>query len=181
MKNINFQDKKALIRVDFNVPLNKAYEITDDTRIQAALPTIKHVLANGGAVILMSHLGRPQKKKNEDGSINVAKFTLRHLVAYLSELLSVQVQFADNCIGDSATTKAAALKAGEVLLLENTRFHKGEATGDEAMAEKLANLADIYINDAFGTAHRAHASTTTTANYFDAAHKSFGFLMDKEG
>ncbi len=180
MKNLNFKDKKVLIRVDFNVPLNKAYQIMDDTRIVAALPTIEHVLAEGAAVILMSHLGRPQKKKNEDGSINVGKFTLRHLVEYLSEVLSVTVHFADDCIGASAAEKAKQLNPGEILLLENTRFHKGESKGDEAMAEKLASLADIYINDAFGTAHRAHASTTTTAKFFDANHKSFGFLMEKE-
>lgn len=180
MKPINFKGKKALIRVDFNVPLNSEYQITDDTRIQAALPTIQHILKEGGAVILMSHLGRPQKKLKADGRINVEKFTLRHIVNYLSDLLGVAVQFADDCIGASAQTLATDLKAGEVLLLENTRFHKGEKKGDATFAKALADLGDVYINDAFGSAHRAHASTTTVAQYFDAANRSFGFLMEKE-
>jgi phosphoglycerate kinase len=177
---MNFQNKKVLIRVDFNVPLNSNYEITDDTRIQAALPTISKVLENGNAVILMSHLGRPLKKLNEDGSINVEKFTLKHLVNYLSKVLNREVKFANDCGGKESQTLANNLKAGEVLLLENTRFNKGEKKGDEIFAKSLANLADAFINDAFGTAHRAHASTTTVAQFFDANHKSFGLLMDKE-
>jgi phosphoglycerate kinase len=180
MKNIDFKGKKALVRVDFNVPLDKDYNIGDDTRIQAALPTIQYILDNGGAVILMSHLGRPLKKLNEDGSVNVAKFTLKHVVARLSESLNLPVQFVEETVGSVATAAAAALKAGEVLVLENTRFQKEEAKGDEAFAKQLAALGDIYINDAFGTAHRAHASTTTVAQFFDADSKSFGFLLSKE-
>lgn len=177
---LNFKDKKALIRVDFNVPLDKQYNITDDTRIREALPTIQHILAEGGAVILMSHLGRPLDKLNADGSINREKFTLKHLVKYLKKKLKTKVHFADDCIGKIPAKKAAALKAGEVLLLENTRFHPEEEKGDAEFAKKLASLGDIYVNDAFGTAHRAHASTAVIAQYFDKDHKTFGFLMERE-
>jgi phosphoglycerate kinase len=180
MKNISFLNKKALIRVDFNVPLNKNYEITDDTRIQAALPTIQYILDEGGAVILMSHLGRPLKKLKEDGSIDVEKFTLNHLTPYLSKVLNRNVLFASDCGGEVSQELAANLAAGDVLLLENTRFNKGESKGDEVFAKSLADLADVYINDAFGTAHRAHASTTTVAQFFAPENKGFGFLMDKE-
>lgn len=175
-----FKDKKALIRVDFNVPLDKEYNITDDTRIREALPTIRHILDEGGSVILMSHLGRPLEKKNPDGTINVAKFTLQHLVKYLGKKLKAKIQFADDCVGKMAVKKAAALKPGAVLLLENTRFHPEEEAGDAVFAQKLAALGDIYVNDAFGTAHRAHASTTTVAQYFDKNHKTFGLLMERE-
>lgn len=178
--NLDFNNKKALVRVDFNVPLDANFNITDDTRIQAALPTIKHILENGGAVILMSHLGRPQKKLMADGSINVEAFTLKHLVSYLSDLLKTKVLFSSETVGAEATRLASELKSGEVLLLENTRFQKEESTGDAAFAEKLAALGDLYVNDAFGTAHRAHASTTTVAQFFKSAEKSFGFLMKKE-
>ena len=177
---LNFKDKKALIRVEFNLPLDKQYNITDDTRIREALPTIQHILAEGGAVILMSHLGRPLDKLNADGSINREKFTLNHLVKYLKKKLKTKVHFADDCIGKVATKKAAALKPGEVLLLENTRFHPEEEKGDAEFAKKLASLGDIYVNDAFGTAHRAHASTAVIAQYFDKDHKTFGFLMERE-
>lgn len=177
---IDFNHKKALVRVDFNVPLDKAYKITDDTRIREALPTIQHILAQGGSVILMSHLGRPLQKLNADGSINREKFTLQHLVKHLRKKLKTKVHFADDCIGKSAVKKAAALKPGEVLLLENTRFYPEEEMGDPGFAQKLAALADVYVNDAFGTAHRAHASTTIVANYFDARHKCFGMLMERE-
>jgi len=162
------------------VPLDKQYHITDDTRIREALPTIRHILDAGGSVILMSHLGRPLEKPNADGSINREKFTLRHLVGYLEKALGTNVHFADDCVGDSARELAAGLKAGEVLLLENTRFHKEEEKGDADFAKKLASLADVYINDAFGTAHRAHASTTVVAQYFPKGAKSFGFLMERE-
>lgn len=178
--DLDFNKQKVLIRVDFNVPLNNEFEITDDTRIQAALPTIKKVLNDGGAVILMSHLGRPQKKKKADGSINVEKFTLKHVVQHLSNELGAEVYFCPETVGGRATRMAAALRPGEVLVLENTRFNEGEGAGDPAFAVQLADLADIYINDAFGTAHRAHASTTTVARYFDASHKSFGYLMQNE-
>ncbi len=177
---INFKGKKALIRVDFNVPLDKEYRITDDTRIREALPTIQHILQEGGAAILMSHLGRPLEKRNADGSINREKFTLEHLVRHLRKKLKTRVHFADDCIGKSAVKKAAALKPGEVLLLENTRFYAEEEAGDPAFAQKLAALGDVYVNDAFGTAHRAHASTTVVANSFDKNHKCFGFLMERE-
>ncbi len=178
--NINFKGKKALVRVDFNVPLDKAYNITDDTRIREAVPTIRQILDQGGSAILMSHLGRPLEKKNADGSINREKFTLKHLVKHLRKKLKAKVHFAEDCVGKPAEKKAAALKPGEVLLLENTRFHPEEETGDEAFAKKLASLGDVYVNDAFGTAHRAHASTTIVAHYFDKNHKTFGLLMDRE-
>lgn len=179
--NLNFQNKRVLVRVDFNVPLEKGtFRITDDTRMRAALPTLRAILDGGGALILMSHFDRPLKKLKEDGTIDVQRFTLRHLIARLSALLGCPIQFAENCIGEEATQKAMALKSGEVLLLENTRFHKGEEKGEEAMAKQLASLGDIYVNDAFGTAHRAHASTTTIAKFFDKDHKTFGFLMKAE-
>ncbi len=178
--DLNFKDKKALVRVDFNVPLDASYKITDDTRIRAALPTIKHILKSGGAVILMSHLGRPQKKLKEDGSINVEKFTLQHVVKHLGKLLRKKVKFCPETVGKEATKMAKELQAGEVLILENTRFQKEESAGDEAFAKKLSRLAQLYVNDAFGTAHRAHASTTTVATFFKANAKCFGFLMQKE-
>ncbi len=175
-----FKGKKTLVRVDFNVPLDKQFNITDDTRIREALPTIRHILHEGGAVILMSHFGRPLAKRNEDGSINVAKFTLRHLVPHIAALLGTPVQFAENCIGAETATAAQALQPGQVLLLENTRFHPEEEKGDPAFAEQLAALADLFVNDAFGAAHRAHASTTIVASSFPKGQKSFGFLMEKE-
>ncbi|MGZ3758001.1 MAG: phosphoglycerate kinase [Mucilaginibacter sp.] len=169
---VNFLGKRALIRVDFNVPLDEDYNITDDNRMTAALPTIKKILNDGGEVILMSHLGRPK-----DGPTN--KYSLKHIVAHLSDLLGQQVQFADDCIGAEAVEKAAKLSKGEVLLLENLRFYKEEEKGDVAFAEKLAKLGDVYVNDAFGTAHRAHASTAVIAQFFPDA-KYFGYLMAGE-
>ena len=177
---IDYKGKKALIRVDFNVPLDAKYKITDDTRMQKALPTMKHILEEGGALIVMSHLGRPMKKKNEDGSINVEKFTLQHLVGHLTDLLGVMVHFCPETVGAKATEMAANLEMGEVLLLENTRFNEGETKGDADFAEKMAALGDVYVNDAFGTAHRAHASTTTVAGFFASENKEFGMLMDAE-
>ncbi len=170
--NLNFSGKKALIRVDFNVPLDKDFNITDDNRIQGALPTIKKILADGGSVILMSHLGRPKEGPTE-------KYSLKHIVKHLSDVLGKEVQFADDAIGAQAVEKAAALKDGEVLLLENLRFYKEEEKGDEAFAEKLSKLGDVYVNDAFGTAHRAHASTAIIAKFFPDA-KYFGYLMAGE-
>ncbi len=167
----NFSGKKAIIRVDFNVPLNDKFEITDDTRIVAALPTIKKVLADGGAVILMSHLGRPKGEVQE-------KFSLKHVVAHLSAKLGVDVKMAPDCIGAEVKAMADDLKMGEVMLLENLRFHNEETKGDEAFSKQLSELADVYVNDAFGTAHRAHASTTIIAQYFED--KMAGFLLDKE-
>lgn len=168
----DFKDKKALIRVDFNVPLDNEFKITDDKRIRAALPTISKILKDGGAVILMSHLGRPK-----DGPTD--KYSLKHILSDLSALVGVEVKFADDCIGESAVKQAADLKSGEVLLLENLRFYKEEEKGDVAFAEKLSKLGDVYVNDAFGTAHRAHASTSIIAQFFPDA-KYFGYLMASE-
>ncbi len=191
----NFAGKKAFVRVDFNVPLDEHFNITDDTRIRAALPTLKKILADGGSVIIGSHLGRP--KKVED------KYSLRHILSHVSELLGVPVKFAPDCVGDEARELAASLKPGEALLLENLRFYAEEEGKPRGLAEdasdeekaaakkaikesqkeftkKLAALADVYVNDAFGTAHRAHASTALIAAYFDADHKLFGYLMGKE-
>jgi phosphoglycerate kinase len=170
----NFSGKKALIRVDFNVPLNDKFEITDDTRIRAAIPTIQKILKDGGSVVLMSHLGRPK-----DGPTN--KYSLKHLVPHLSKLLGgTKVEFADDCIGQQAIEKSKGLKPGEVLLLENLRFYKEEEKGDKEFAKKLAALGDVYVNDAFGTAHRAHASTAVIADDFPADKKLFGLLMESE-
>ncbi|MDO4706967.1 MAG: phosphoglycerate kinase [Porphyromonadaceae bacterium] len=195
IEQFNFSGKKAFVRVDFNVPLDADFNITDDTRIRAALPTLKKILADGGSVIIGSHLGRP--KKVED------KFSLRHILAHVSKCLGVEVQFADDCVGTQAVEKAAALKPGEALLLENLRFYAEEEGKPRGLAEdasdeekaaakkavkesqkeftkKLASLADCYVNDAFGTAHRAHASTALIAAYFDKDNKMFGYLMGKE-
>jgi phosphoglycerate kinase len=169
---INFLGKKALVRVDFNVPLDKAYNITDDNRMTAALPTIKKILNDGGEVILMSHLGRPKDGPEE-------KYSLKHLIPHLSDLLGQQVEFANDCIGEEAIEKAKDLEKGEVLLLENLRFYKEEEKGDKEFAGKLAALGDVYVNDAFGTAHRAHASTSIIAQFFPDA-KCFGYLMASE-
>ena len=177
--NYNFSGKKVLVRVDFNVPLDESFKITDDTRMTATIPTIKKILADGGSAILMSHLGRPK-----DGPTD--KYSLKHLVEHLHELLNTgeskqtNVFFADDCIGDKAGLTASMLKPGEVLLLENLRFYKEEEKGDEAFAEKLSKLGDVYVNDAFGTAHRAHASTAIIAKYFAADKKMFGLLMEAE-
>jgi phosphoglycerate kinase len=172
-QQFNFNGKKALIRVDFNVPLDKEYNITDDTRIRAAVPTIKKILNDGGSVILMSHLGRPKEGPTE-------KYSLKHLVAHISKLLGTDVLFADDCIGEDAVQKAQNLKSDEVLLLENLRFYKQEEKGDEAFAEKLSKLGDVYVNDAFGTAHRAHASTAIIAKFFAPEVRMFGLLMEGE-
>ena len=177
---LDFNNKKVIVRVDFNVPLDKQYTITDDTRMRAALPTIKKILADGGAAILMSHLGRPMKKTKEDGSINVERFTLNHVTKHLAKLTGATVHFCPETVGGEATKMAKALKGGEILLLENTRFNKGEKKGDKEFAKQLAALADVYVNDAFGTAHRAHASTTTIAQFFGKGEKSFGYLMQNE-
>ena len=170
----NFANEKALLRVDFNVPLNDQFEITDDNRMTAAVPTIQKILNDGGSVILMSHLGRPK-----DGPTD--KYSLKHLLQHLSELLGeAKVEFASDCIGQEATDKAAALQPGNVLLLENLRFYKEEEKGDGAFAEKLSKLATVYVNDAFGTAHRAHASTAVIARFFPGDKKMIGMLMESE-
>ncbi|HNY56340.1 MAG TPA: phosphoglycerate kinase, partial [Chitinophagales bacterium] len=178
--SINFKNKRALIRVDFNVPFDKDFNITDDTRIKASLPTIKKVLNDGGSVVLMSHLGRPLKKLKEDGTVDTEKFSLKHVVKHLSDLLNNDVKFAEDCVSEESQRISDSLKPGEVLLLENTRFHKGEEKGDEAFAAKLAHHGDVYINDAFGSAHRAHASTTIVAKHFRKEDKAFGYLMAAE-
>lgn len=195
IEHFNFSGKKAFVRVDFNVPLDEQFNITDDTRIRAALPTLKKIIKDGGSVIIGTHLGRPKEV--------TAKFSLKHILPRISELLGVEVQFANNCVGDEAEAKAAALQPGEVLLLENLRFYaeeegkarniadnatdKEKAAAKKAVKEsqkdftkKLATLADVYVNDAFGTAHRAHASTALIAEHFDADNKLFGYLMQKE-
>ena len=194
MDTFNFADKKAFIRVDFNVPLDENFNITDDTRIRAAIPTLKKILKDGGSVIIGSHLGRPKGPTD--------KYSLKHILPRVSELLGVDVQFANDCIGEEAESKAAALHPGEALLLENLRFYAEEegkprlpegASEEETAAakkavkesqkeftKKLASYADVYVNDAFGTAHRAHASTALIADYFDAEHKLFGYLMQNE-
>ena len=170
----NFNNQKALIRVDFNVPLDKTtFAITDDSRMTASLPTINKILNDGGTVILMSHLGRP-KGGPED------KYSLKHLVSHLAELLKRPVKFANDCIGDATTQLIKGLQKGDVLLLENLRFHTEEEKGDEAFAKQLATYGDVYVNDAFGTAHRAHASTTIVAKFFAADKKMFGYLMAAE-
>ena len=171
LQDFNFNAKKAIIRVDFNVPLDENFNVTDANRIEAAKPTIDTILADGGSVILMSHLGRPKGKED--------KYSLRHIVAKVAEVLGVNVQFASDCRGEIATNAAKNLKPGEVLLLENLRFYAEEEAGDESFAKELASLGDIYVNDAFGTAHRAHASTTIIAKFFPN-HKCFGLLLAKE-
>lgn len=177
--NHNFAGQKALIRVDFNVPI-KDGNITDDTRMRAALPTIKKVLSDGGAVVLMSHWGRPLKDIEKKPHLTLADFTLKPVAAHLATLLGTDVQFAEDCIGEDAAAKAAALQPGQVLLLENLRYYKQEEKGDKEFAEKLATYGDVYVNDAFGTAHRAHASTAVIADSFAAGKKMFGLLMEGE-
>ena len=172
IENISLAGEKVLLRVDFNVPLNAEFEITDDSRMRAAIPTIEKILKDGGSVIIMSHLGRP-KEGPED------KFSLKHIVKHLSEMLHTDVQFANDCIGADAVEKAAALQAGQVLLLENLRFYKEETKGDRDFTQKLAALGTFYVNDAFGTAHRAHASTAIIAEFFPGK-KAFGFVMGQE-
>jgi phosphoglycerate kinase len=175
MKTIDsysFKNEKALIRVDFNVPLDKSFNITDDTRIKATLPTLTKILNDGGSVILMSHLGRPKEGPAE-------KYSLKHIVSHLSKLLERNILFANDCMGESAKKLSAGLKPGDVLLLENLRFYKEEEKGDKAFAKKLSELGTVYVNDAFGTAHRAHASTSIVAEYFSGK-KFFGYLMAGE-
>jgi len=171
LKDFNFQDKRALIRVDFNVPLNENFEVTDATRIVSAKPTIIKILEDGGSCVLMSHLGRPKGVQ--------AEFSLKHIITKIEDVLGVEVKFAENCVGEEAEAMANALQPGEILLLENLRYHEEEKQGNLEFAEKLSKLGDIYVNDAFGTAHRAHASTTIVAQFFAEA-KCFGHLLAKE-
>ncbi len=170
----NFSNQKALVRVDFNVPLDENYTIVDDTRIQATIPTIQKIIADGGSVILMSHLGRPKDGPNE-------KYSLKHILGHLKSLLNnKEILFADDCIGQSAIQQSKSLQPGQVLLLENVRFYKEEEKGDRAFAKKLSELGNVYVNDAFGTAHRAHASTAIIAQFFPTEKKMFGLLMENE-
>ncbi len=171
VNDINFKDKKALIRVDFNVPLDENFKVTDATRIEAAKPTIVKILEDGGSVILMTHLGRPKGVEE--------KYSLKHIVNAISDIIGIKVQFAPNCIGEAAEKAAAELENGEVLLLENLRFHPEETAGDVEFSKQLAKLGDVYVNDAFGTAHRAHASTTIIAQFFPE-NKCFGLLLARE-
>lgn len=172
IEDFNFENKKALIRVDFNVPLDAGFKVADTNRIEAAKPTIIKVLEDGGSAILMSHLGRPKGEQNTD-------FSLKHICQTASEVIGVQVKFVSDCVGEVAENAVANLQPGEVLLLENLRFHSEETSGDANFAEQLSKLGDIYVNDAFGTAHRAHASTTVVAQYFEES-KCFGYLLAKE-
>lgn len=172
LNDFNFENKKALIRVDFNVPLDADLNVTDSNRIEAAKPTILKVMEDGGSAVLMSHLGRPKGQHNPD-------LSLKHICAKVSDIIGVQVKFVSDCVGLEAENAVAALKPGEVILLENLRFHKAETDGDKDFAKQLAQLGDIYINDAFGTAHRAHASTTIVAEFFPEQ-KCFGSLLAKE-
>ena len=172
LEDFNFEDKKALIRVDFNVPLDAEFNVTDTSRIDAAKPTILKILEDGGSAVLMSHLGRPKGQRNEDMS-------LKHICNTVSEIIGVQVKFVPDCVGEKVDEAYANLESGEILLLENLRFYEEETNGDAAFAEKLSKYGDVYVNDAFGTAHRAHASTTVVANYF-SENKCFGYLLAKE-
>jgi len=171
LNDINFQGKRALIRVDFNVPLDKSFQVTDDNRIRATVPTIQKILKDGGSCVLMSHLGRPKEGPEE-------KYSLKHTIKTVEQLLGISVKFASDCIGEESYTQSAALKAGEVLILENLRFYKQEEKGDLSFAEKLSKHGDVYVNDAFGTAHRAHASTTIVAQFFN--NKCAGYVMAAE-
>lgn len=170
--NFNFQGKKALVRVDYNVPLNASFEITDDSRIKASLPTLNKILKDGGSLVLMSHMGRPKGEK-------VDKYSLSHMVKHLAKSLGREVKFSPDCVGEAAVKMSRELKAGDVLLLENLRYHMEEEKGNEDFSKELSKLGDIYVNDAFGTAHRAHASTTIVAKFFPD-NKCFGYLMKNE-
>ena len=180
LRRLEVYGKRVLVRVDFNVPLDKQFNVTDDTRIREAMPTLRHLVDHGARVILMAHFGRPLAKLLPDGQLDRQKFTLRHVMPALDALLGKAATFCPETVGDVAREAVAALQPGDVLLLENTRFHAGEEKGDRALAAQMAELGDIYVNDAFGAAHRAHASTAIVAESFDAGHKAFGFLMEKE-
>ena len=180
MKKLNLVDKKCIIRVDFNVPLNSKYEITDDTRMRAALPTISKVINEGGAAIILSHLGRPLKKKLDNGAIDIERFTLKHLVKHLSLLTGVDVKFCPQTKGEIANKMAKELKMGEILLMENTRFEEGEKIGDSNLAKSWADLGDIFINDAFGTAHRNHASLVAVPQVMEGKPRVAGLLLSQE-
>ncbi|NJB84263.1 phosphoglycerate kinase [Lewinella marina] len=180
LEDLDVKDKTVLVRVDFNVPVDEDGQVTDATRIEKAAPTIRYLLEHGAAVVLMSHLGRPQQEKLEDGTVDKEAFTLAPVITTLEDHVGCQVQFVEDTIGEQAKAAVQQLESGQVLLLENTRFYAGEEKGDQDLAKAMAELADIYVNDAFGTAHREHASTATVAKFFPADKKSFGFLMGAE-
>ncbi len=180
LTGIDVAQKRVLLRVDFNVPLNKAFEVTDDTRIRGAIPTIQYLLDQGAKVVLLSHLGRPQAKRLPDGSVDKDRFTLKHILPALTGVVGKPVMFFPDITGEAVQQKVLSMQSGDVLLLENTRFHPGEEKGDPELASQLAKLGEVYVNDAFGAAHRAHASTTLVASHFDSDHKAFGFLMQRE-
>ena len=180
MKDLDFSGKKVLVRVDFNVPLDANQHITDDTRIRAAIPTLTKIIEGGGKVILISHLGRPGKDKDDKNGLQRNKYSLVHIVDRLHELMKCPVNFVDDCQGSGVQYAVDALEDGQILVLENTRFYSEEKKGDFEFAKRFASLADIYVNDAFGTAHRDHASTSTVAKFFKPIHKSFGYLMQRE-
>lgn len=178
--SLDVDGKTVLARVDFNVPLDDRGVVTDDTRVRAAVPTVESLLERGAAIVLMSHLGRPQKKRRDDGSVDRDRFSVKPAAAKLAELLKAEVLVADDVAGPDSVAKAKALRPGEILMIENTRFEAGEERGSEDLAERFAALGSVYVNDAFGAAHRAHASTTTVAKHFEPAQRAFGLLMAKE-
>jgi phosphoglycerate kinase len=180
LNNLDVKGHKVIVRVDFNVPLDDQFNVTDDTRIRGAIPTIKYLVDKGARVILLSHFERPLKSLLPNGEIDRVKFTLNHVVPSLEKLVGKKVSFFPDTIGENVHSKVNDLKDGDIILLENTRFYAGEEKGDQAFAKSLASLGDFYVNDAFGAAHRAHASTSVMADYFDADHKAFGFLMKSE-
>ena len=180
LTQLNVKGKNVVVRVDFNVPLDKDFKITDDTRLRGALPTIRFLRDKGARIILLSHFDRPLKKLLPDGGIDFNKFTLRHVAGPLGDLLDIQVKFIPESTGEIVRQSISSLQDGDIVLLENTRFHKGEEKGDIELAKQFASLGDFFVNDAFGAAHRAHASTSVIADNFDKDHKAFGFLMEKE-
>src|SRR5687768_8626783 len=180
IRNLDVNGQRVIVRVDFNVPLDKDFRMTDDTRLRGAVPTIQFLADKGARIILLSHFDRPLKKLLADGNIDRQKFTLKHLVEPLSKLLKKDVRFSESTIGDEVKQFASEMQNGEILLLENTRFYPGEEKGDKEFASQLASLGEYYVNDAFGAAHRAHASTAVIADFFDSDHKAFGFLMQLE-
>lgn len=180
INSLQVKGKKVIVRVDFNVPLDEQYRVTDDTRLRGAVPTIKSLADRGAIVILLSHFDRPLKKLLPSGEIDRQKFTLQHLTDELSKLISKEVHFFPEVVGEAVVQKINSLRDGDIILLENTRFHAGEEKGDVALAKQMSTLGEFFINDAFGAAHRAHASTAVIADYFDKDHKAFGFLMKNE-
>lgn len=180
LRSLDVRGKRVIVRVDFNVPLNKEFQVTDDTRLRGAIPTLQYLIDEGASIVLLSHFGRPLAKLLPSGEIDKTKFTLAHIVPALSKLIGKPVQFYPDIIGEDVQQKVKSLQPGDILLLENTRFYAGEEKGDPQLSAQLASLGEVYVNDAFGAAHRAHASTTVIANHFTATHKAFGFLMQKE-